>query len=79
MYKMVSGKRERFLFVQERKVEWHITSSTTSKGTFIYSGRATSSPSNEAGPSDRFGVTSWRYWDGEEWKEGEIDVTCIEE
>ena len=79
MYKMVSGKRERFLFVKQGKVGWQISSSTTTTIAFIASGRATSSPSNEAGPSVRFGRTSWRYADGREGKEGEIDVTCIEE
>jgi len=79
VYKLVGGESERFLFVREGYSDWSITSSTTSKADWIASGRATSSPSNEAGPSARFGYTSWRYWDGEEWKEGEIDVTCIEE
>ena len=79
MYKRVGGERERFLFVPEGKVGWGISSSTTRADYWIMSGRATSSPSNEAGPSVRFGVTSWRYYNGEEWKEGEIDVTCIEE
>ena len=79
MYKRVGGESERFLFVHEVGVAWQISSSTTTTIAFIASGRATSSPSNEAGPSDRFGVTSWRFWNDEEWKEGEIDVTCIEE
>ena len=79
MYKMVGGESERFLFVPEGYSNWGIASSTTSTGGWIKSGKATSSPSNEAGPSVRFGVTSWRYADGGEWKEGEIDVTCIEE
>ena len=79
MYKLVGGERERFLLVHEGGVNWHIAPSTTTTSGYIFSGRATSSPSNEAGPSDRFGFTSWRYYNGEEWKEGEIDVTCIEE
>ena len=79
MYKMVGGKRERFLFVLEGKVSWRIAPSTTTANYWIKSGKATSSPSNEAGPSVRFGRTSWRYADGREGKEGEIDVTCIEE
>jgi len=79
VYKMVGGESERFLFVPEEKVRWEISSSTTTTIAFITSGKATTSPSNEAGPSVRFGQTSWDYWDGEEWKEDEIDVTCIEE
>ena len=79
MYKRVGGESERFLFVHEVGVAWQISSSTTTTIAFIASGRATSSPSNEAGPSVRFGRTSWRYADGREGKEGEIDVTCIEE
>merc|ERR1712004_466494 len=60
VYKLVGGERERFLFVHEGHVNWRITSSTTSTSSHIKSGRATSSPSNEAGPSVWKGYTSWR-------------------
>ena len=78
VYKMVGGEGERFLFVHEGGVGWQISPSTTSTGAWIESGRATSAPSNEAGPSVRLGRTSWAY-SNDGWKEGEIDVTCIEE
>ena len=43
-------------------------------------GRGTTSPSSRAaGFSDRIGVTGWRYWGNDEWKEGDISLTCVEE
>ena len=75
VFKKVDGE-ERFLLVGEGKTQWAIRRSTTTNLAFIISGRATNSPTSpEAGPSDRFGVRRWRYWDGG-WKEGDISVTC---
>ena len=80
VYKKVEGETERILFVQEGNVEWEISDSTSGTFTWIKSGRGTTSPaSRAAGSSDRFGVTGWQYYDNDEWKEGDINLTCVEE
>ena len=77
IFKKVDGET-RFLLVAEGDTVWSITDSTTATGAWIQSGRATNSPSSpEAGPSVRLGGTRWRYWDGIEWIEGDISVTCV--
>ena len=64
--------------MREGRTYWGIKSSTTATGSWIISGRATNSPSStEAGPSVRQGVTTWRYFDGSNWVEGDISVTCL--
>ena len=74
IFKKVDGET-RFLLVQG-STAWTIQSSTTATTSWIYSGRATNSPSSpKAGPSVREGVTRWRYAPGE--KEGDISVTCV--
>ena len=75
IFKKVDGV-QRFLFVKDGSSSWSIRSSLTA-GTYIQSGRATNSPTSpEAGPNDRDGVTKWRYWDGSNYAEGDISVTC---
>jgi len=90
VYKKVDGETS-FLsfFLPDRETErvlfvgwfnWVITDSTSSTNNFIASGRGTNSPaSSEAGASDRFGVTRWRYDDNGNFKEGDISVSCIQE
>ena len=74
------GETERVLFVPEGVVNWVITESTSSTSGFIASGRGTNSPASiEAGASDRFGVTRWRYDNDGKLKEGDISVSCIQE
>ena len=78
MYKKVEGETETVLFVPEGYVAWEIRDSTFLS--WIGSGRGTTSPvSRAAGFSDRDGVTGWRYWGNDEWKEGDISLTCVEE
>ena len=79
---LLDGETERVLFVPEGVVNWVITESTSSTSGFIASGRGTNSPaSSEAGGSDRFGWTRWRYDDNGNYKlkEGDISVSCIQE
>ena len=62
-----------FLMVEKK---WRIKTSLNAFGASIQSGRATNSPASpEAGPSDKDGVTRWRYKDAG-LKEGDISVTC---
>ena len=71
-------REDRFLSVIEEYNVWRILQSPTATASRITSGRGTNSPSSpEAGPSDREGVTRWRYGDGGKWTEGDISVTCI--
>ena len=76
VFKKIDGE-ERFLFVKEGTTTWSIRSSLTASEALIESGRATNSPTSpEAGPSDRFGTTRWRFWDGSNFLEGDIRLTC---
>ena len=91
VFKKVDGE-ERFLFVKKEEISrgflglekkgenirgWSIRKYLTSTKAYMKSGRATNSPtSTEAGPSDKYGTTRWRYRDGGEWIEGDINVTC---
>merc|ERR1712013_356110 len=77
VYKKGSGSTELFLRVPEGKSAWAITPSTTSSSAWLQSGRATNSPTSpHAGASGRFGVSRWRYYDGDSWKEGDISFFC---
>jgi len=85
VYKKGSGSTALFLLVAEGFSAWTIQSSTTAMDFSYYydyyywiaSGRATNSPtSSRAGGNRRKGVTRWRYWDGDNWLEGNISVTC---
>ena len=67
----------RFLFVPRGLTAWAIKDSITAAGSRIVGGRGTNSPTSpEAGPSDREGVTRWRYWDGAMWAEGFLNFSC---
>lgn len=79
VFKKVDGWfQDRFLFVGEGLSGWTIRSSLTATGAKIQSGRGTNSPTSpEAGPSDRLGWTNWVYWDGSNWTEGDISITCL--
>ena len=80
MYKKVEGEMETLLFVPEGHIAWEISDSTSKTFSWIIGGRGTTSPtSRAAGSSDRFGVTGWQYYDNDEWKEGDINLTCVEE
>ena len=77
VFKKVGGE-SRFLQVDKWTHNWTIRTSTTGGPAWIQSGRATNSPASpEAGASVREGVTRWRYFDGNSWKEGDIGVTCL--
>ena len=77
VFKKVDGE-QRFLYVKEGTSYWSIRDSlniTTSLS--MKSGRATNSPTSpEAGPSDRYGVTRWRFWNGANWVEADISLKC---
>ena len=76
VFKKIDGE-ERFLFVKEGTTTWSIRRSLTASEALIESGRATNSPTSpEAGPSGRFGTTRWRFWDGSNFVEGDIRLTC---
>ena len=77
VFKKVDGEL-RFLFVGDGTTHWIIGSSITATGGFIYSGKATNSPTSpEAGPSNRLGWTNWVFADdGGNLVEGDISVTC---
>ena len=59
---------------------WVISASTSTKGGWIESGRATNSPlSPAAGPSVRLRRTWWTYWDGSADKKADITLKCIKQ
>ena len=64
--------------VEKGRPVWMIKSSLNDTGReHLLSGRATNSPASpEAGTSVRKGFTKWRYFDGSNWTEGDISVTC---
>ena len=76
VYQLINSQVERYLLVVEGYTGWYIKSSTsaTTAGAFIRSGKATNSPSSPlAGSSLRFGVTKWSYY-ASGWKEGYIST-----
>ena len=69
--------QERYLLVPSGIVDWGVKESVESEGAVMSSGCAPSMcPADpRAGTSERFGRTSWQYWDGE-WRHGDITVKC---
>ena len=77
VFKKVDGE-EKFLFVKEGINSWSIRDSLSTTEYHITSGRATNAPSSpEAGPSDTYGTTRWRFKNpGGNLVEGDISLTC---
>ena len=63
----IGDSRESVLSIREVSDSWSISSSTTSKGEWIDGGQATNSPVS---------VNKWWYYDGTDWIEGGINVSC---
>ena len=79
VYQKTNSEQEWYLLVPNRTTLWVIRSSITDKRArkWLASGRATNLPTNaEAGPRPSDGVRQWRYWDGNGYKEGDINITC---
>ena len=72
MYKKIDGEKEKFLCVAEGMNSWLISSSTTigdPKIHEIQSRKASNSPTS---------LTDWKYWDGGDVKDGDINVACAQ-
>ena len=72
MYKKIDGEKEKFLCVAEGMNSWLISSSTTigdPKIHEIQSRKASNSPTS---------LTDWKYWDGGDSKDGDINVACAQ-
>ena len=72
MYKKIDGEKEKFLYVAEGMNSWLISSSTTigdPKIHEIQSRKASNSPTS---------LTDWKYWDGGDSKDGDINVACAQ-
>jgi hypothetical protein len=70
---------DRVLMVAYGYSNWAIKPTTTSTGSYIISGRGTDSPDQpEAGPSERWGTTGWRYAANGKFEDsqGTIEATC---
>ena len=79
VYQLDSELELWFLLMKRVSNVWLIDSSTTRLGGWIQSGRGTNSPTDpEAAGSVSYGVTRWRYWDGNAWKEGHFTVKCLD-
>ena len=73
-----SGSKK-YLRVRTGSTAWLISDTIDERGAYIYSGSAGGvSPADPHNPiNKRFNQTSWRYWDGKGWHDGEIVVKCI--
>ena len=72
MFKKIDGEKEKFLCVAEGMNSWLISSSTTIRDPKIHeiqSRKASNSPTS---------LTDWKYWDGGDSKDGDIDVACAQ-
>jgi hypothetical protein len=70
---------DRVLLVKEGYSYWEIAPTIADTSSWIKSGRATDSPDQpEAGPSERWGTTGWRYASQGIWEDskGTIELTC---
>ena len=78
VYQKTNTEQDWYLLVPDRTTIWVIRSSITDKRArkYVASGRATNLPTDaEAGPRPDDGVSQWRYWDGNGYKEGNIRIT----
>ena len=79
VYQKTHSEQDWYLLVPKLTTIWVIRSNITDKDArkWVASGRATNLPTDaEAGPRPSDGVSRWRYWDGNDYKEGNISISC---
>ena len=79
VYQKTNSEQKWYLLVPDLTTIWVIRSNTTDKRArkLVESGRATNLPTDaEAGSRPSDGVSQWRYWDGNDYKEGNISISC---
>ena len=72
------NNKGKYLSVHPDKVNWRVTNNVEDTAAGIQSGVAPGlcPASARSRYNKRFNINSWKYWDGDEFRDGDITVTC---